>query len=120
MSKHICAQQSEEKTATHPWLSANLTASSVGNAMAFTPAFMAKTSVLARCLPFGRMHPKTIGVVGSINLAAAITLAMSKGSGGLTLLISVPRIGMKAITTTADGSYFETISNACSSPFSFP
>ena len=78
-------------------------ASSLGNAMALTPAFKDSTSVSARCLPFGRMHPRARGVSGNISRAVAVTLAMSMGCGGLTSAMAVPRMGMKAITTKAEG-----------------
>ena len=87
----------------YPWFFAYSMASSLGNAMALTPAFSAKMSVSARCLPFGRMHPRAIGVSGNISRAVAVTLAMSVGCGGLTRAMAVPRIGMKAIITRAEG-----------------
>ena len=95
-------------------------ASSVGNAMALAPAFSAKMSVSARCLPFGRMQPKTKGVLGNITRAVAVTLAMSVGCGGLTSAMGVPRMGMKAIMTIAEGLKWNIIFRASNSPFSFP
>ena len=87
------------------WSSANFTASSVGNAMAFTPDLIARMSVSLLCLPLGLMQPRTSGVSGNIVLAVTITLAMSRGVGGLAFSISVPCMGMKAITTRAEGLY---------------
>ena len=71
--------------------------------MALAPAFSAKISVSVRCLPFGRMHPRAKGVSGNISRAVAVTFAMSVGCGGLTSAMAVPRMGMKAITTKAEG-----------------
>ena len=95
-------------------------ASSLGKAIALAPAFNAKMSISARCLPFGRMHPKTSGVSGNINRAVAVTLAMSAGCGGLTLAMAVPCMGMKAITTIAEGLYDDIILSAWNSPFNSP
>jgi len=58
------------------------------------------------------MQPKTNGVWGRISLAVAMTLAMSVGFGGSVAAISVPRMGMKAITTTAEGLFRDIISKA--------
>jgi len=99
----IWAQQYEEKDSVYPWFSAYLMASSLGNAMALTPAFKAKMSVSVRCLPLGRMQPKAKGISGNINRAVAVTLAISVGWGGLTSAMAVPRMGVKAITTKAEG-----------------
>ena len=62
VSSNICEQHRDENVISKPMDSANWMASSVGKAMALTPAFTANVSVLIRCLPFGLMHPKTIGV----------------------------------------------------------
>ncbi len=74
----------------YPCASAYLTASSLGNAIASTPTFSARISVSVRCLPFGRMQPKTKGVSGNIKRAVAVTLAMSAGVGGFTSAMAVP------------------------------
>ena len=71
--------------------------------MALTPAFRAKISVSARCLPFGRMHPRARGVSGNISRAVAVTFAMSVGCGGLTSAMAVPCMGMKAIIIKEEG-----------------
>lgn len=49
-----------------------------------------------------------------------MTLAMSIGVGGLTFAIAVPWMGMKAITTSAEGSAKAIVLRASSSPFNFP
>ena len=59
--------------------------SSLGKATPLTPALNARISVWFRCLPFGRMHPKTKGFFGNISLADNVTLAKSIGLGGLIL-----------------------------------
>ena len=87
----------------YPWFSAYLIASSLGNAMALTPAFKHNTSVSVRCLLLGRMHPSAMGVSGNISRAVAVTRAMSAGCGGLTVAMAVPRIGIKAMITKAEG-----------------
>jgi len=88
--------------------------------MPSAPALSARMSVSVRCLPFGRTHPSTRGVSGNIRRAVAVTLAMSAGVGGLTFAMAVPRMGMNAITTTAEGSAEAMVLSAASSPFSFP
>jgi len=95
-------------------------ASSLGNAMAFTPAFMDRMSVSLRCFPFGRMHPKTRGVSGNIVRAVAVTLAMSVGVGGFVLDMAVPWMGIKEIITMAEGLYGAIMLRAVSSPLSSP
>ncbi len=49
------------------------------------------------------MQPSANGVAENITRAEARTLAMSIGDGGRTFSIAVPRIGMNAMTTTAEG-----------------
>lgn len=95
-------------------------ASSVGNAMPFTPAFRAKTSVSARCLPLGRIQPKTKGVSGNMVRAVAVTLAISIGMGGLVFAIGVPWMGMKVMMTMAEGLWFAIRLRAVRSPLSLP
>ena len=68
----------------------------------------------------GRMHPNTRGVLGNIIRAVAVTLAMSVGVGGSAFAMAVLWIGMKAITTIAEGLAEAIILRASSSPFSFP
>lgn len=85
------------------WFSAYFIASSLGNAIPLTPASKAKMSVWARRLPLGRMHPRTKGISGNIFRAVAATLAISMGSGGLMSAMAVPRMGMKAMMTKAEG-----------------
>ena len=80
--------------------------------MASTPAFKAKTSVKARCLPLGLMHPRANEVRGNISRATAVTLAISVGCGGSMLAISVPGMGMKAMITKAEGLTDDTILKA--------
>ena len=99
----ICEQQSEEKVISSLRFLANVIASSVGNAMAFTPAFKARISVSLRCFPFGRIHPRAMGVLGNINLAVAMTFPISIGFGGATSSISVPCMGTNAMMTKAEG-----------------
>ncbi len=77
--------------------------------MASTPALMANMSARDLCLPLGLMHPNERGVRGNINRAIPVTLAISIGSGGFTLAIAVPRIGINAMITRADGLTEETI-----------
>ena len=91
-------------------------ASSLGNAMASTPALRARRSVSRRILPLGRMHPNAIGVFGNINRADATTRAMLVGEGKSAFSISVPRIGMNAMTTKAEGLNLFIIFRVCNSP----
>lgn len=78
-------------------------ASSSGNAMASIPVFIERRSVSDLHLPFGRMQPKTSGICGNMALATAVTRAISVGLGGLVFAIAVPRMGMKLMTTIAEG-----------------
>ena len=88
--------------------------------MAFTPASTAYVSVFARCWPLGRIHPRTRGILGINDLEAMKTLAMSSGFGGATFSMAVPLMGKKEMMMTAAGLYFEIISRALASPFSWP
>jgi hypothetical protein len=102
-SSNIWEQQSDEKDVCMCIDSANLMAPSAGKAMAFTPALTANTSVSVLCFPFGLMQPNTNGVLGNISLAETNTLAISMGLGGIAASITVPRIGIRAMTITALG-----------------
>ena len=88
-SLNICAQQYEENAVLKPSLFEYSTASSLGNAIASTPAFNANMSVSARSLPFGRMQPSTKGVFGNNLRAVAMTFAMSRGFGGASFAMAV-------------------------------
>lgn len=88
--------------------------------MASTPAFSTSTSVWARCLPFGRIQPRTTGVWGNIVRAVAVTLAISIGVGGVVFAMVVPWMGMNEIIATADGLCLAIMVRAANSPFNLP
>ena len=70
--------------------SASFKASSLGNAIPFTPDSKANRSVWTLCIPFGLMHPREMGVFGIVSLAAVRTFATSVGLGGFTFIKGVP------------------------------
>ena len=94
--------------------------SSLGKAIPSTPAFRAKTSVTPREGPLGLMQPNSKGVSGNIKRANAMTLAISVEIGAGVFAMAVPRMGMKAIMTMAEGLTWLIILSASNSPSNLP
>ncbi len=95
------AQHASENLISKPILFAYWYPSSLGYAIPFTPALIAKTSVFDLCSPNGLAQPSKIGVLAIKSLEANVTLAISSGDGGVRFSIGVRSRGLSATIITA-------------------